>query len=293
VIVTKNRCEDALAAVESAVAQTPRVEVLVVDDGSSDGTAARVAEAFPDVRVERHERSVGLVVRRNEAAKLASSPIITSIDDDAVFTARGAVAAAVAAFDDPRVAAVAMPYVDVPQGEEVLQLAPDDGVYATHRFRGTAHALRKDLFLALGGYRAMLFQQAEEPDLAIRLLDAGYIVRLGRGDPIRHFGSPKRDVERMWFYECRNEVLFAWHNVPMPDLALRLAKVVVHMLRLGVGVRRPGLFAGGLRAGLSAALRGRVGREPVSRRTWRLYQRLARSPARIEEIASELPKPAS
>ena len=217
-IVTKDRRDDTLTAVASALDQRPPVEVLVVDDGSADGTAEAVAAAFPNVRVERHESSAGLVVRRNEAAHLASAPIIVSIDDDAVFTGPGIVAAAVAGFDDPRVAAVAIPYVDVPQGEHVLQLAPDDGLYATHRFRGTAYAIRKDVFLELGGYRAMLFQQAEEPDLAIRLLAAGYVVRLGRGDPIRHFGSPKRDVDRMWFYECRNEILFAWHNVPMPDL---------------------------------------------------------------------------
>jgi glycosyltransferase involved in cell wall biosynthesis len=290
VIVTKDRREDALVAVASALEQRPPVEVVVVDDGSADGTADAVAAAFPGVRVERRSSSAGLVVRRNEAARLATAPIIVSIDDDAVFTDTAIVASAVAAFDDERVAAVALPYVDVPQGEHVLQAAPGDGLYVTHRFRGTAHALRKDVFLELGGYRELLFQQAEEPDLAIRLLDAGYVVRLGRGAPIRHFGSPRRDIDRIWFYECRNEVLFAWHNIPMPDLALRLAKVVVNNLRLGLGVRRLRLFARGLRAGFADLLRGRATRAPVSRRAWRLYDRLARTPATIEEIQSALPK---
>ena len=190
VIVTKDRCDDALAAVESALAQRPSVEVLVIDDGSSDGTATSIAAAFPTVRVKRHEDSAGLVVRRNEAARIVSAPLIVSIDDDAVFTGPGSVAAAVGEFNDPRVGAVAMPYIDLPQGEEILQRAPGDGFYVTHRFRGTAHALRRDLFLEQGGYREMLFQQGEEPDLAIRMLDAGYVVRLGSGDPVRHFGSP-------------------------------------------------------------------------------------------------------
>jgi glycosyltransferase involved in cell wall biosynthesis len=164
VIVTKDRRDDALQAVESALGQKPPVEVVVVDDGSQDGTADAVADAFPEVRVERREQSAGLVVRRNETARLASAPVIVSIDD-AIFTDTAVVANAVAAFDDPRVAAVAIPYVDVPQGERVLQAAPDGGgVYVTHRFRGTAHALRKDVFVELGGYRAVLFQQAEEPD---------------------------------------------------------------------------------------------------------------------------------
>jgi glycosyltransferase involved in cell wall biosynthesis len=286
VIVTKDRRDDALTAVRSALEQEPPVEVLVLDDGSSDGTAEAVRAGFPEVRVERREESAGLVVRRNEAAELASAPIIVSLDDDAVFTSTSVVASTAAEFDDPRVGVVAMPYVDVPQGEHVLQRAPsDDGIFVTHRFRGTAHAVRREAFLELGGYRGMLFQQAEEPDLAVRLLDAGYLVRLGRADPVRHFASPRRDLERMWFYECRNEVLFAWHNVPMPDLLLQLAKTTAHALWLGRGVRRTGLFARGLVAGFRDAARARSARRPVSRGAWRLYTRLGRRPMRIDELA--------
>jgi GT2 family glycosyltransferase len=285
VIVTKDRREDTLRALESAVAQRPPVEVLVIDDGSSDGTAESVQEAFPGVRVERRDHSEGLIVRRNEPATLASAPIIVSIDDDAVFTSEQVVATTVEEFGDPRIGAVAMPYVDVPQGEGVLQRAPNDnGIYVTHRFRGTAHALRRDLFLSLGGYRAELFQQAEEPDLCIRLIDAGFLVRLGRADPVRHFASPSRNLDRIWFYECRNDILFAWHNVPMPDLVAQLAKTTVHMLWLGRGVRRVGLFARGLRAGYAAALRQRSTRDPVRRPAWRLYKRLGKRAARLEDV---------
>jgi GT2 family glycosyltransferase len=292
VIVTKDRRDETLRAVGSAVAQRPPVEVLVVDDGSSDGTAAAVREAFPDVRVEQHDRSEGLVVRRNEAAELASAALIVSIDDDSVFTSEGVVAATVAEFDDPRVGAVAMPYIDVPQGEHVLQRAPGEvGLYVTHRFRGTAHALRRDAFLSLGGYRGMLFQQGEEPDLSIRLLDAGYVVRLGRADPVRHLASPSRDIERQWFYECRNEILFAWHNVPMPDVLVQLAKTTLHMLWLGRGVKRTGLFARGLLAGFRAAVRQRSERRPVGRDAWRLYKRLGKQPTRIEEVVTLLDRP--
>lgn len=289
VIVTKDRRNDALRAVRSALDQRPAVEVLVLDDGSSDGTAETVRSDFPEVRVERRERSEGLIVRRNEAAKLASAPIIVSIDDDAVFTSQKIVADTVSEFDEPRVGAVAMPYIDVPQGERMLQRAPADrGVFVTHRFRGTAHALRRDVFLALGGYRGMLFQQAEEPDLAIRLLDAGYVVRLGRADPVRHFASPKRDLERIWFYECRNDILFAWHNVPMPDLLAQMAKTTVHMLWLGRGVRKSRLFVRGLVAGYSTALQDWSARSPVERPTWKLYKRLGKNGSQFEDVREAL-----
>jgi GT2 family glycosyltransferase len=284
VIVTKDRREDVLRAVRSAVAQLPPVEVLVVDDGSSDGTAEAVAKSYPQVRVERHEESVGYIVRRNEAGELARTSIVVSIDDDAELSAEDVVATTVAEFEDGRIGAVAMPYRDLPD-ETVHQRAPEgSGVHLVNRFRGTAYAVRRDVFIRLGGFRTVLFHQAEEADFCLRLLEAGHVVRLGRAEPVNHFTSPKRDLDRMWFYECRNDVLFAWHNVPLPDLVTQLAKISAHLLWLGRGVGRTGLFTRGLLAGYRAALKDRRQRHPVRRPVWRLYQRLGKRTERLEEV---------
>ena len=290
-IVTKDRREQVLRAVASAAAQRPAAEVLVMDDGSSDGTAEAVRAGFPGVRLERAEESQGYIVRRNEAAGLASGRIVVSIDDDAEFGSDGVVARTVAEFDEPRVGAVAIPYVDLPD-ERVLQRAPaHPGVHLIHRFRGTAYAVRRDVFLRLGGFRPSLVHQAEEADFCLRLLAAGYVVRLGTAEPIRHSASASRDMERVWSYECRNGVLFAWHNVPMPDLVAHLVRTTLHLLWLGRGVGRTGLFARALVEGFRAALRDRSGRKPVDHRAWRLYRRLGKRPTRIDDVRPLLADP--
>jgi GT2 family glycosyltransferase len=287
VIVTRDRCDEVLNAVRSAVEQTPPVPVLVVDDGSEDGTCEAVRTEFPDVRVERFDDSRGLIVRRNMAADLVTSPVIVSIDDDAEFTDEDTVAQTLRDLDHPLVGAVAIPHVDLPLGKRVVQAAPDAaGTYVTHQFRGTAYALRRDVFLSTGRFRASLFQQAEEPDFCLRMLAAGRVVRLGRAKPILHYASPRRDPERAWFYGPRNDILFAWHNVPMPYLPWRLLKVTLHELWLGLGVRRPGLFARALLRGYAHAAGGRGCRDPVSRDTYALYRLLEkRAAVPLEEVA--------
>jgi len=84
VIPTHNRRELLLRTVRTALAQhAVAVEVLVVDDGSTDGTADAVrALGDPRVCVHRHERPVRVAAARNSGAGLARGAWIAFLDDD-------------------------------------------------------------------------------------------------------------------------------------------------------------------------------------------------------------------
>ena len=290
VIVTKNRRHELVAAVQSAVAQTAGPEVLVIDDGSTDDGAETIEREFPAVRVIRHRESRGLVVRRNEAARLTGADIVFSIDDDAALTSARTVEQTLREFDAARIAAVAIPFVEPRKNNHVMQRAPGDGVWITDSYIGTAHAVRRDVFLKLGGYRERLVHQGEERDFCMRLLSAGYVVRVGTADPIHHYESPKRDWSRMDYYGRRNDVLFAWHYVPMPHLPLHLAGTLANAVRSAWQAGRVSRMAAGSVAGLSDGFTHPRDRQPVSTTVYRLHRRLKKSgPARLEALMPELP----
>lgn len=273
VITTHNRRDDLARAVQSALDQRGAdVEVIVIDDGSTDGTSEMIRTKFPQVMLHRHEISTGYIVGRNFAATLTTAPIIFSIDDDAAFVSPHTVAQTLAEFNTPRIGAVAIPFADVNRSSAVKQRAPGEGVWVTHTFIGTAHALRRQLFLDLGGYREMLYHQGEEIDYCLRMLDVGYFVRLGNADPIEHYESPRRDITRMSLFGRRNDVLFAWHNAPSP-LRYMLGTTVKGLLH-GVKVGRPLLMLQGLLRGLAAC--GETNRKPVRSKTWATHRQLKR-----------------
>ncbi len=293
VITTKNRKHDLRQALQSTFAQSIPVEVLVVDDGSTDGTASMVREEFPDARLDRSERSCGYIVARNRAAQLATTPFIFSIDDDAVFSTRQIIEQTLTEFENPRVGAVAIPYIEPNKSSQIHQSRPSgSGVFVTDVFIGTAHALRRDTFLRLGGYRECLVHQGEESDYCLRLLNAGFVTLLGRSDPIHHFESPLRDLRRMDLHGRRNDVLFAWHNVPMPYFPLHLAATSSNGLMSGVKVGRPFRMLRGTLRGYGACMKRWKHRQPVDAAIYRLSRRLKKGgPLELAEIEPLLPEP--
>lgn len=293
VITTRNRCARLRRAIASSVAQTADVEVLVIDDASTDGTAEMIRSEFPEVRLFRDEQARGYIARRNRGVRMARAPIVVSIDDDAHFPSPRTVEQTLADFDDDRVGAVAIPYVDLIPRRIAYQVPPDHhSVWAVHRYIGTAHAIRRDLFLDLGGYRVAFVSRCEEADLCVRILDAGRVTRLGSADVIHHAAGP-RDAGQNMRMQARNDLLHAWANVPLRFLPVRLVQATAWHVYVGIILRHPFAVAAGIVSGYAAMATRTVLRRPVAIRTHRIDMQLRRrGPIRLAELVDRLPEPA-
>ena len=275
VIATRNRKDNLRRAIASAVLQSEPVEILVLDDGSTDGTSDMVRSEFPNVRLHRTQGSLGHVAQRNRGALLCSTGFIFSIDDDAEFSSPRVVEHTLSGFSHPRVAAIAIPYSEPHRSKDEFQKAPHaDAIWVTDSFRGTSQALRRDVFLAIGGYREQIVHQGEEMDFCIRLLNNGYVVRLGFGDVIIHHELPRRDWRRMDFYGRRNDIMFAWRNVPMPYLPVHLLATTFNGFRSAFFARNPTAMMQGMLEGYSDIVSDWHSHQPVSKSTYRLHRRL-------------------
>src|SRR5262245_51913389 len=85
-IATRNRIGELEKTLAACLAQNwPTVEILVVDDASTDGTFERVRTRFPTVNIIRHERNRGSIAARNDIVRRAQGKYIIGLDDDSRF----------------------------------------------------------------------------------------------------------------------------------------------------------------------------------------------------------------
>jgi len=84
VIPTHDRLALLMRTLQSVVQQEQvTVQVVVVDDGSSDGTSAALQElGWACLRVIRHERGRGVSAARNAGLAAATTPWVAFVDDD-------------------------------------------------------------------------------------------------------------------------------------------------------------------------------------------------------------------
>ena len=290
VIPTCNRIEELRALLHSCLNQTARVDIIVMDDAANDEVEEMIRVEFSSVHYYRLGKSKGPAFQRNRGIALATTEVVFPVDDDSLFISPHTVEQTLAEFNHPRIGAVGIPYVNINQDPRVLQKAPrDEAIHVTYSFVGAAHALRRDIFLKVGGFREHFFYMGEESDLCLRMLSAGYVTRLGNADPIHHVESPSRNMSRASFSGRRNDIRFVWHNVPLPELAFHLAGTTFNGFKAALTQGYFQSMMRGTAAGYVDLFRRWQERNPVTRDVYRLHRELKKKSRRLDEIEHALP----
>ena len=248
-ITTRNRADSLIRAITSLTYIDAMVsEVLVFDDASSTPVESQLEGRVPaslDGRVEviRSSGNVGQQAGRTRIAKRARSEMLLLLDDDVgLLDGRGVAEAADIMRRDSAVAAVAFAQAtgDGAPWPSALQPAPVSYPCYVPAFIGFAHLLRRDPFLALGGYRTTFFYHGEEKELCLRLLDVGLQIVYLPHVRVAHFVDLEgRDRSTYLRYVTKNDCLTALYNDPWWRLWWTLPGRFVRYFQMKRGVRDP------------------------------------------------------
>ena len=83
VVITRNRLNKLERCLDSVKAKLPGAEVIVVDNGSTDGTASFLKKQGDKLTIKLLEANAGVTVARNIGIRLASRKCLLFLDDDA------------------------------------------------------------------------------------------------------------------------------------------------------------------------------------------------------------------
>jgi GT2 family glycosyltransferase len=268
VISTFNRREvllRTLGELQQCGLDATRFEILVVDNASHDYTAKAIAEHFPQVRAFKLMRNRGSCAK-NIAIGHARGQFIVFLDDDS-YPMPGSMTRMLEHFAiDPDLGAAVFT-VTLPDGSRECSAYPDV-------FIGCGTAFRREALEEVGLLPEDFFMQAEEYDLSLRLLQAGWDIRTFDDLHVRHLKTP--NARRSWRttrLDVRNNLVVATRFFPkewMPRFALDWMK---RYRCIAAAKQQRSAFWIGLAQGAIASLRP-GSRRPISPEVFERFTRM-------------------
>jgi N-acetylglucosaminyl-diphospho-decaprenol L-rhamnosyltransferase len=235
VVASRNRRELLLRTAARHLALRERPRVLVVDNASTDGMAAELGEAYPDITVLRLERNAG-AAGRNHGVRASDTPYVALTDDDAWWEP-GALRRAADLLDrHPRLALIQAQILVGPEERidpvcvemAASPVAPADGQPGSPlvSFVACAVVIRREAFLAIGGFKERLEVGGEEELAGWDLVAAGWQLSYMPEVVAHHHPPPPTSGQRAGRREVqvRNALWTAWLRRPLDVAVIETAR---------------------------------------------------------------------
>lgn len=230
VVITHNRKDELLATLRRLAELPEQPPVVVVDNGSTDGTSEAVRRSFPGVTVIEPGVNLG-APGRNLGVAAAGTDYVAFCDDDTWYEP-GALARGVDLLDrHPDLAVITGKIIVEPDGrvdgicEEMAgSPLPRQARLPGHpllSFLAGVSIVRRSAFEQAGGFSRQLWLGGEEELLASDLIRAGWHLAYVPDVVTHHHPSVARDSHLRRRHGIRNTLWFTWTRRPLARAARR------------------------------------------------------------------------
>ncbi|MGA9351106.1 MAG: glycosyltransferase family 2 protein [Anaerolineae bacterium] len=236
-------------------------EVIVVDNGSTDGSPDLIEKRFPEVTLVRNSENRGFAAACNQGAEMAAGRVLVFLNQDTrvepgwllVLVRRlneggsvGLTTSKVLLMSQPdriHLCGQAVHYTGLVFGRGFLSPASDMATpQEVGAVAGTSFALRREVWEELGGFDETFYMYYEETDLSWRAQLAGYKCFYVPDSVVYHDYRPCRSNPSRLYYSMCNRYITLLKNWRGPTLillvpALLLAELIEWGLALAYGWR--------------------------------------------------------
>lgn len=239
--------------------RTPITEVFVVDNASNDGSAAKVRQDFPCVRLIENQENVGFARANNQAIRLAMGRYILLLNSDTIVMPE-AIARMVVFLDKNQDVGVLGPELLNSDREVQRSWAKFPtvwselwGVHHRERIPCTSHSsvqrekfyevdwmagacllIRRSVIRQVGLLDERFFLYSEETDWCLRIKSAGWRIVYLPGAQVVHLEgkSAAHDLPRTSFLLYHSKLLYAYKHLGVRRaMFLRIGFVGLNLLK--------------------------------------------------------------
>ncbi|MCS7283793.1 MAG: glycosyltransferase family 2 protein [Anaerolineae bacterium] len=215
-------------------------ELLVVDNGSTDGSPALVRERMPEARLLVNRANRGFASACNQVAGIAQGEVLIFLNQDTCVEP-GWLEALLEPLQNPTVGLTTPTILWMEKPERIQscgQVVHYTGLVFARNFgalrsaitetfptdvaavSGAAFAVRRDVWEKLNGFCEAFFMYYEETDLSWRAQRAGYRCLHVPLSVVHHAGRLDRPSPVALYYSFRNRLLMIWRNWGRRTLSL-------------------------------------------------------------------------
>ncbi len=239
VMLSWNRKNDVRVSLDHVfAADYPSVEVIIVDNHSTDGTVGMVKENFPAAIVVPLAENIG-IAGWNMGFEIAKGEYILVLDDDS-YPEKNALSIGIRRMmQEPQCGILAMQVHNV-QREFVQTSSLTRGNNTT--FIGCGAILRADVLKKIGMFEPLLFLYAHETEFAMRVINQGFNVLYEPKAIVQHINSPahrlildESDIDaRRQYYLMRNILVILILHFSFTRLVFRIPRIIIGRIIFGL-----------------------------------------------------------
>ncbi len=214
------------------------IEVIVVDNASSDCSPEMVGKEFPNTNLIKLQKNIG-IAGWNEGFKAAKGEYVLVLDDDS-YPTQDVISKAIIEFkNDKYIGVIAF---KIWNSKKRLYEISNYNVNTIPHFVGCGAMIKKEIFNTVGFFNEKLFLYEHERDFTLRLYDKNFSIKYLDGLLINHNSSQlNRTDKRKKYFFTRNYLIVLFTYFSLPKVFFRIIRVIAG--RLFSGIKQGGFLS--------------------------------------------------
>jgi len=236
-ILSFNRKDDLKETLQKVFTRDyENIEVIVVDNSSTDDSVKMIKEEFPEVKLIELKENIG-IAGWNEGFKISKGEYNLVLDDDS-YPEKKTIAKAVDCIQsDKKIGVVALPVFNKRfenyETEFINKVNPNT-------FIGCGALIKKSVFAETGYFSELLFLYEHEIEFSMRVINAGYKIKFCVDAVVVHTNSvsnriiKKKFDHRRKYYLSRNYLLILFMHFSLINILIFAPQLVISRLIMAI-----------------------------------------------------------